>query len=250
MNIFDKYYDYRYEKKESISYKTLYEDNLNSECQDLILNNLTGSEEVSLYKREFFGIDKQCDEKYNLNNNTYTFIYNSEINGKLTLIVGGIIIFSLHISFIIMEIISFIFNSKSYYLEGCSTSEYGIMYAIIIGCLLPIFISEAVFYFRIVGSHITDYNCSDEITNEIIKVEIETSTKNIILFTISFYIELTIFVLTCFAALITVFSEKIIKRLTDEPKKPIEKKKYNTDDNEQSKTKSNEIPLITYSTPS
>ena len=55
---------------------------------------------------------------------------------------------------------------------------------------------------------------------------------------------------TCFAALITIFSEKIIKRLTDEPKKSEEKKKYNTDINEQSEKKSDEIPLITYSTPS
>ena len=249
MKIFDKYYDDRYEKKESISYKQLYEDNLNSECQDLILNNLTGSEEVSLYKREFFGIDKQCEEKYKLDNDTYTFIYNSEKSGRLTLIVGGIGITSIYIIIIMMEIASFFYSSKSFF-GDFSNCEYGITYAIIIGCLLPIFISEAVFYFRIVGSHFTDYNCGDEMTNEIIKVEIETSTKNIILFTISFYIELTIFVLTCFAALITVFSEKIIKRLTDEPKKPIEKKKYNTDINEQSKTKSNVIPLITYSTPS
>ena len=72
-----------------------------------------------------------------------------------------------------MEII-FVHTSESFF-EGFSVKGYGIIYAFIIGSLLPIFISKTVFYFRISGSHLTDYNCSDEITNEIIKVGIENN---------------------------------------------------------------------------
>ena len=64
MEVFGKYNDERYENKGNISYKRLYEDNLNSYSREMIFSELTGNEEVSLYKREFLGIDKKCDENY------------------------------------------------------------------------------------------------------------------------------------------------------------------------------------------
>ena len=247
MNIFNKYSDDRYEKKGSISYVKLYEDNLNSECQNLILNDIIVTAEVSLYKREFFGIDKQCDEKYNLNNNTYTILHNSEESERLLLIIGGIMSAVMAPIGIVIEIITACFN------ENFSVMGYSILYAAYIVFLLPIFISEAVFYSRIASNDVTGYNCSDKITNEIIRIGTETSTTNFKYIKISFYLEAAVFGATCFAALIAIVSEAIvkkIKKIKEESKKAEEKKKENTDINEKSETKADEIPLITYSTPS
>ena len=57
--------DIRYEEIGQITYYRLYIDNLNFESQDLLLDNV-GDEKVTLYKREFLGIDKKCDEKLNI----------------------------------------------------------------------------------------------------------------------------------------------------------------------------------------
>ena len=247
MQIFDKYYDDRYEKKESISYKQLYEDNLSPECQNLVLNYLTDSEKVSLYKREFFGIDKQCDEKYNLNNNTYTILHDSEKSCRLLLIIGGIITATLSIGLIIGEIV---FSSVSGSMfDDFSTKDYCIQYTIFILVLVPIFICLAVYYSRIVNNDLSSYNCSDEITNEIIRIGMETSKENIPYIQISFYLESALLGLTFFAALIAVVSETIIKRLTVEPKKYEEKNKNNIHINEKSEIKSDEIPRISHPTP-
>ena len=64
MLIFGKYIDDRFIKKENIAYKRLYQDNLN-----LIVMDKVGSETVSLYKREFLGIDKKCNENFVLSDN-------------------------------------------------------------------------------------------------------------------------------------------------------------------------------------
>ena len=54
--------DERYEDIGQITYKKLYEDNLNKESKEILLEKVK-DEKVTLYKREFLGIDKICDEK-------------------------------------------------------------------------------------------------------------------------------------------------------------------------------------------
>ena len=71
LEIFDKYEDDRYELRGNITYKKLYKENLNQRCRDLVMDNINGDEVVYLYKREFYGIDKECDAKYNLNKDTF-----------------------------------------------------------------------------------------------------------------------------------------------------------------------------------
>jgi hypothetical protein len=92
MEIFGKYSDDRYEERGEISYKRLYQDNLNPESQNIVVPNLVGNELVHLYKREFFGIDKECDKKYNLNDNTYESLHKSEQSEFYLLIIEGILI--------------------------------------------------------------------------------------------------------------------------------------------------------------
>ena len=51
--VFGKYNDDRYEERGEISYRTLYEDNLNKECQNLVLNKLTGMKWFIYIKENF-----------------------------------------------------------------------------------------------------------------------------------------------------------------------------------------------------
>ena len=62
--------DERYEDIGQITYKKLYEDNLNTESKEILLEKVK-DEKVTLYKREFLGIDKICDEKLNFTKNSY-----------------------------------------------------------------------------------------------------------------------------------------------------------------------------------
>ena len=60
--VLGKLNDDRYENKGSITYKKIYEDNLSQTNKDMVLEKVK-DETVSLYKRIFIGIDKECDEK-------------------------------------------------------------------------------------------------------------------------------------------------------------------------------------------
>ena len=62
LEIFGETTDNRWIKKGDITYKKLYEI-LPQECKDFLFDEIKGDEYVSLYKREFLGIDKACDEK-------------------------------------------------------------------------------------------------------------------------------------------------------------------------------------------
>ena len=56
----------------------MYEENLSDKSKKLLLNNMTGDEIVSLYKREFLGINKECDKKFSFTNDTFE-TYNDNI---------------------------------------------------------------------------------------------------------------------------------------------------------------------------
>jgi len=62
LEIFGKKIDDRYENKGAITYKRVYEDNLPSESKNEMLKKV-GNQQVSLYKRIFLGINKECDEQ-------------------------------------------------------------------------------------------------------------------------------------------------------------------------------------------
>ena len=66
IQIFGKGSDDKYIKKGEITYKKLYEDNLSERAKNIVINTIPENEKVYLYKREFNGLDKKCDEKLNL----------------------------------------------------------------------------------------------------------------------------------------------------------------------------------------
>jgi len=63
LEIFGKISDDKYAKIGDISYYMIYRDNIDYEYYSLFPEKETRSEYLSLYKREFFEIDKECDEK-------------------------------------------------------------------------------------------------------------------------------------------------------------------------------------------
>ena len=50
------------------------------------MNDIKGNEVVSWFSREFLGIDKECDEKYNLNNNDYNILEKTKDREKVCLL--------------------------------------------------------------------------------------------------------------------------------------------------------------------
>ena len=78
LNIFDKITNDKFKYKGDISYKKLYEDNLSKEDQNIILQYIRGYENVSLYTREFIGIDKSCDNNFNLNKDDHEIIIKNQ----------------------------------------------------------------------------------------------------------------------------------------------------------------------------
>ena len=74
LQIFGKSSDDKYIKKGEITYKKLYEDNLSERAKQEVINSVPENETVYLYQRGFFGLDKKCDEKFNLIDNFSSFI--------------------------------------------------------------------------------------------------------------------------------------------------------------------------------
>ena len=80
--VFGKYIDKRYEFRGCVEYKKIYQDNLNFyglniDYKNLILQNIK-SEKVSLNKRVFLGIDKECEQKNPVVGKDYTSLKNSQ----------------------------------------------------------------------------------------------------------------------------------------------------------------------------
>ena len=243
--VFGKYNDDRYEERGSISYERIYYDNLNKECQNLVMNQLTGIEKVHLYKREFYGLDKECDKKYNLNENTYNTIHDSEQSEYYLLIVEGI--FACTFSFIYVMLESFRFcNSSSYDDEDdddiISKKVHCSMYTIYILFLFCCFICHIVYYSRLAENDLTGYNCSDAITNEILRKGFEDSIKNIYSIKVNFYLELVLFLGNIIIMIIICIWEVIENCCPIE----FEKKNEETSNNEKSETNTAQIPLNNY----
>ena len=249
LEIFGEYVDYRYEQRGNISYEQLYEDNLNLECQNIVLRNVSHTDKVTLYKREFFGIDKECDEKYNLNNNTYNIIHNSEEVEYYLLIVGGFLFGSVIFSLLLPISIIYLCIKEDDFYELCSPIFYSISYLVYIVIILSCFICYTVFFARVVNNDLTGYNCSDTITNEVIRKGFEDSANNIYYIKINYYLELVCIVINILAIFIAYYLDKKKKA---EPVKSKEesKEKENDDFNEKAETKTSEVPLMTYPTPS
>jgi uncharacterized membrane protein len=179
IEIFRKLKDDRYENKGDITYKQIYKENLPTKSQDLILKEIKNDEKVSLYKRVFLGIDKECDEKAQISQEKNEKLESNQ-NSEVTLlyIETGFIIFIYLIATIGMILHTFC----KFSIGDCYVNTMGIS-SFIMGIMIFIsMICRSVFISRIIKNSSLDYDCSDYITNEIINTE-NKNTKSFIIYT-------------------------------------------------------------------
>jgi len=182
--IFNKDSDDRYIEKGEITYKKLYEDNLNERAKNKTINNVTDNEKVYLYKREFYGIYKECDKKFNLIDD-FKDLKNIQDFDKLIQTMEGIIISVVVIPFFLCLEIAFYCSKLGMISQKVYFWAY-ILYLIIVGCFLACHI---IAYIKLKESDYSNYNCSDSIINEIIRKGNENNKKVMVYNKISFYID-------------------------------------------------------------
>ena len=168
LEIFNKLNDERYERKGDITYQELYKDNLgryyNYFDEEELKNN-----KVSLYKRELLGINKFCDEKKEISKDNYNKLRKNQEMSKVCLLVEVIVIFSaLILSICLFCLIAC--ASPSHGAGGSCECLFNIPAIICLSLILVCIICQSVFLGNII-KYDFDYDCSDEITNEILRKE-------------------------------------------------------------------------------
>ena len=96
---------------------------------------------------------------------------------------------------------------------------------------LSCFICHIVYFVRVSKNDISGYNCSDDITNEVIKKGIKDSTRNIIYIKVNFYLDLVLVLGNILEVIINIIIDKYTEKSPDESDKS-EKSKTNNDINE------------------
>ena len=233
LEVFGVTTDNRYERKGDIEYKKLYEF-LSGDSKTVIMDDIK-DEYVSLYQREFLGIDKTCDEETEINKSNYEKLRKNQKMEKVCVIVEGLIIICVCIPVLI--IIMCIFQ-ESYVRDG--TYEYlNFILFIMILLNLTCIICQSVFLGRIIKYDLS-YDCSDEITNEVLRLENENTKKSITYTSVNlgldvFYILFNSFTLLFFK------TKKEIADCFSNLKYPNQKKKEDKTSNISYTNKPNEI---------
>ena len=179
LEIFGETTDNKYKKKGDISYNKLYEI-LKPEVKEIFEGKIGNDENVSLYIREFLGIDKTCDEKIDIKREDYKKLRKNQKTEGIIILVEAIIIFSFWPALFLFISIAWC-KAKSLFEEGII---YNILFVFLIICLLinlAFAICQSVFLGRIIKYDLA-YHCSDEITNEVLRKE-NLNTKTSIKFT-------------------------------------------------------------------
>ena len=172
LEIFGKKIDDRYENKGAITYKRVYEDNLPSESKSEMLKKV-GNQKVSLYKRIFLGINKECDEQSSITKEKQETLERHQSNEVILTYVEAIYI-TIVFGFASIGMIFHIFCKFS--IGDCFVNTMGIS-SFINGIMIFIaFICRSVFLSKVI-SNTLEYDCSDEITNEFFRNESENTKK-------------------------------------------------------------------------
>ena len=216
VEIFGKKTDSRYINRGSVTYDEIYKQNLDPLYYEK-LKNKVGDNKVTLYSREFLGIDKKCDEESSITREKIDKL--SDNLGRIKFLYLFEAIFNLCLSlcvFIVFMIWVCCSKKKKKYLETVANNILIGELIVILGCL----IAEAVYFSRIIKND-TSYQCSDDITNELFKKENDNTEKSILYLWIN--LGLDIFVIVGNAIVIT------IGILTDKKKDDDSKSSKSTD---------------------
>ena len=225
--------DVRYKNQGDITYNELYYDNLSEESYNVVKAGIKGDEYVSLYKREFLGIDKECDEKSE-NKKENEKLRKFQKMEKYCLLVESI----LTLSFLVLAILI------SCWIACCCRGHY--VDKFLIACLFFIIICyilmnlicivcQSIFLGKIIEYNVS-YDCSDEITNELFKHENDDVKENILYTSINLGLDIFFILLNGLSMLICFLIDKIKDKQKASSKK---KEKINNDNNKNNYAKNN-----------
>ena len=216
LEIFGKLTDDRYKYRGNISYKQIYENNLSPTFQDLLFDKINDNETVSLYKRELLGIDKTCDQKSNIILSDYEKLVEYQKNEKNSLLSEAIIISCLYV----------IIPSLLYHDKECKKLIPNFLLGFSFLTIFTFFICHSVFLGKIISNNLL-YECSDDITNEVLRIANDNTRKSILYTALN--LGLDIFIILINVILLLVVYLKII---CAELKYLLSNKKKNPDINE------------------
>ena len=202
LEINGKLTDNRYENLGNITYDEIYEDNLSKQNYDLIKDRLKG-ENVSLFKRQFLGIDRNCDEKMNITKEKYEIFQSAQTSEKFCTFAEGIIIISLYFPLLIMTILWQCFNRDSDIRNKVLFYFFIFFMFLIIICM----ICHGIFLGKIKAYDLS-YKCSDETTNELLKLENENTKSSILYTSISLGIDIFVISVNIIALFIAYLLQK------------------------------------------
>jgi hypothetical protein len=200
LEIFDKKSDDRYTKIGDISYYMIYRDNIHYNYYSLLPEKDLRSKNLSLYKIEFFGIDKECDEKSEEFKDGYDKLKKSQESEQLLLIIEPIIFIFGFSSIFSLALLSLIFKCR---LEGedirsCLLTQHALLFGACTIC-------HAIFLSQIIHSDLPPYECSDKITNEISRKEYLNTNKTIIFTAINLAADILVIFINILSFLYTKF---------------------------------------------
>ena len=225
LDIFGKLNDDRYDNKGNITYKKIYEDNLSSGNQYLILDNIKNEEKLSLYSREFLGIDKSCDEKMKISKDDYNELKKYQNNEEKVLLIESLIMFFIFI---------IVFGDAAKY--DCSCDAFMYSFFLLSSIILFIFIIIQSVVLRKIIYYNIFYNCSDDITNEVFKKENDNTNKTILYISINIGLDIFI-ILLHFLPKLKIFIIEILNKF----KNYLYKKNNNSDLNSERVSKRNDL---------
>ena len=168
LEIFNKNSDDRYIENGNITYKKLYEDNLDKNLRERIIERMEGNESVYLYQREFFGLDEKCSKNYYLNDIIGSY---QDIQHRIILceMLGGIAIMVIVSCFLLIEVLMCVLKNSSRPDERNLPQFFLCSYITSFIFFSTTFVFYTIGFIRIKQNNYLNFNCSDKIINEIIR---------------------------------------------------------------------------------
>ena len=215
LSIFNKNSDNRFTEKGNITYKKLYEDNLDEKLRKRIIENMEGNESVYLYKREFFGLDKKCSEKYYLNDIIKSY-QDIQLRVVLCEFLGGIAIMGIVFAFMFIEMLMCILSKNERPEERNLPQFFLCIYITSFVFFSTTLVFYTIGFIRIKQNNYLNFNCSDKITNEIIRKgqEIDNIKLELKCNYIDFYSDLSVII-----TIIIIFIICVIWHIKDKKSK-------------------------------
>jgi hypothetical protein len=192
LEIFGKKSDDRYIKIGDISYYMIYRDNIDYEYYSLFPEKDTRSKYLSLYKREFFGIDKECDEKSEEFKVGYDILKKSQKSEQLLLLIEPILFFCGFFTIVFCK------GNTTDNILACLFMQDALLFGACTIC-------HIIFLSQIIHSDFPLYECSDKITNEISRKEYLNTNKTIIFTAINLAADILVILIIIFIGLYPTF---------------------------------------------